>query len=71
MQRSRVESVNVKVQGDERAVKEFLNVIESVFYVFVKSKPLPNDKDMGVHVFLDLNPYLKKGETPTSAEAQQ
>ena len=55
------ENVTVKISGSEKAVKDFLKVIDDTFSLAVKSKLMPNDKASGVHCFIDLNPsYIKQ-----------
>lgn len=52
--------VRVKVSGEEEAVKQFLKQIEKTFELIVESKLLNNRSDIGVHCFIDLNPYTLK-----------
>lgn len=54
--------VEVKVSGDQKAVEQFLKIIEDKFELMLKSKLLTNKSDGGVHCFVDLDPYSIRGE---------
>jgi len=50
-------NVKVKVSGNREAVEQFLAQLETKFSLMLKSKIFSNDRDCGVHCFIDLDPY--------------
>lgn len=52
--------VQIKVSGENAAVEQFMAVIREIFALSIESKLLKNNKDAGVHCFVDLDPYALK-----------
>ena len=60
------DSITVKVVGERKTVERFIEIINAVFPLNVKSKLLENrsPNDGKFHIFIDLNPFA----TPTKVE---
>jgi hypothetical protein len=56
------QKVQVKVSGNRKAVEQFLCVIKNTFELMVESKLLVNRDEDGVHCFIDLDPFVIRGE---------
>jgi acylphosphatase len=53
-------TVRVKAVGSRKAVEQFFKILEEIFSLVVAGPVMPNDRDDGVHAFLNLDPFLAK-----------
>ena len=53
-------TVRVKAVGSKKAVERFIEVLEEIFPLLVTGPVMPNDRDQGTHLFLNVDPFLAK-----------
>lgn len=51
-------SVTVKLQGSTKQVELVLDQLRELYKLIIVGQIMPNDKDDGIHVFLNIDPSL-------------
>ena len=57
------EVILVKISGTECSVQKFLQKLKKTYVMLMVGKLLPNDGDLGVHCFVDINVESEVNET--------